>query len=220
MALNIAIDGPAGAGKSTISKYIASKLGVAYLDTGAMYRALACHALSLGVAPDDVNGVLSILDDTDMSVSYDGGVQKVYVNGKDVTPFIRDHAISMAASTISKIAEVRAKLVSLQQKIASQTDCVLDGRDICTVVLPNADVKVYLDATPEVRAERRLKDLIQKGESSHTFEEVLEDIKRRDYQDMNRDVSPLRIADDATYLDTSDMSIDEVAEAVISLCRK
>lgn len=220
MALNIAIDGPSGAGKSTISKLIAKKLGIAYLDTGAMYRGLAYHALTLGIAPDNVPAVLSILDDVDMSVAYEGELQKIYVNGVDVTPHIRENPISMAASTISKIGEVRAKLVSLQKKIAENTDCVLDGRDICTVVLPNADVKVYMDAKPEVRAKRRLNDLILKGDTSHTFEEILEDIERRDYQDMHRENSPLHVADGARYIDTSEMSIDEVADTVIGLCQR
>lgn len=220
MALNIAIDGPSGAGKSTISKLIAKKLGIAYLDTGAMYRGLAYYALTLGIAPDDVPAVLAILDKVDMSVAYEGELQKIYVNGVDVTPHIRENPISMAASTISKIGEVRAKLVSLQQKIAEHTDCVLDGRDICTVVLPNADVKVYMDAKPEVRAKRRLNDLILKGDNSHTFAEILEDIERRDYQDMHRENSPLKVADGARYIDTSEMSIDEVADTVIGLCRR
>ncbi len=217
MTLNIAIDGPAGAGKSTIAKLIANKLGIVYLDTGAMYRALAYYAASRGIAPDDVPAVLGILDDVDMAVEYTNGIQKVCVNGKDVTPYLRENNISMAASTISKIAEVRAKLVALQQKIASETDCVLDGRDICTVVLPDAKVKIYMDAKPAIRAERRLKDLVLRGET-HTFDEILEDIKKRDYQDMNRQVSPLRIAEGATYIDTSDMTIDEVADSVIKLC--
>ncbi len=219
MTLNIAIDGPSGAGKSTIAKLIAKNMGITYLDTGAMYRGLAYFALKNGVEPNDEAKVLPLLDTVSMDIEYNENGQKVIVNGEDVTPFIREHHISMAASTISKIHAVRLKLADLQRQIAKKTDCVLDGRDIGSFVLPNANVKIYMDASAEVRAIRRKGDLEGKGDFSHTYEEILEDIKARDYQDMNRDFAPLKVADGATIIDTSYMTIDEVASAVINLCK-
>ncbi len=218
MTLNIAIDGPSGAGKSTIAKLIAKKMGITYLDTGAMYRGLAYYTLKQGVEPNDEKAVLPILDKVTMDIAYFENGQKVIVNGEDVTPYIREHHISMAASTISKIHAVRMKLADLQRQIAAKTDCVLDGRDIGSFVLPNANVKIYMDASAEVRAERRKLELEAKGDNAHTFEEILADIKARDYQDMNRDFAPLKVADGATVIDTSYMTIDEVAEAVKKLC--
>lgn len=221
MSLNIAIDGPAGAGKSTMAKRIAEKMGIVYLDTGAMYRGIACYALSVGAAPEKSEEVIPLLDGVKMDISYADGAQKVIINGEDVTPYIREHRISMAASTISKIPEVRLKLVELQREIASHTDCVLDGRDIGSYVLPNADVKIYLDARAEVRARRRLDELCEKGTAGElTYEEILADIVARDYQDTHRDFAPLKVADGATVIDTSDMTIEEVAEAVAKLCAK
>ena len=219
MTLNIAIDGPSGAGKSTIAKLIAKNMGITYLDTGAMYRGLAYFALKNEVEPNDEAKVLPLLDTVSMDIEYNENGQKVIVNGEDVTPFIREHHISMAASTISKIHAVRLKLADLQRQIAKKTDCVLDGRDIGSFVLPNANVKIYMDASAEVRAIRRKGDLEGKGDFSHTYEEILEDIKARDYQDMNRDFAPLKVADGATVIDTSYMTIDEVASAVINLCK-
>ena len=219
MTLNIAIDGPSGAGKSTIAKLIAKNMGITYLDTGAMYRGLAYFALKNGVEPNDEAKVLPLLDTVSMDIEYNENGQKVIVNGEDVTPFIREHHISMAASTISKIHAVRLKLADLQRQIAKKTDCVLDGRDIGSFVLPNANVKIYMDASAEVRAIRRKGDLEGKGDFSHTYEEILEDMKARDYQDMNRDFAPLKVADGATIIDTSYMTIDEVASAVINLCK-
>ncbi len=218
MTLNIAIDGPSGAGKSTIAKLISKKMGITYLDTGAMYRGLAYYTLKQGVEPNDEKAVLPILDKVTMDIAYSENGQKVIVNGEDVTPYIREHHISMAASTISKIHAVRMKLADLQRQIAAKTDCVLDGRDIGSFVLPNANVKIYMDASAEVRAERRKLELEAKGDNAHTFEEILADIKARDYQDMNRDFAPLKVADGATVIDTSYMTIDEVAEAVKKLC--
>ena len=219
MTLNIAIDGPSGAGKSTIAKLIAKNMGITYLDTGAMYRGLAYFALKNGVEPNDEAKVLPLLDTVSMDIEYNEKGQKVIVNGEDVTPFIREHHISMAASTISKIHAVRLKLADLQRQIAKKTDCVLDGRDIGSFVLPNANVKIYMDASAEVRAIRRKGDLEGKGDFSHTYEEILEDIKARDSQDMNRDFAPLKVADGATVIDTSYMTIDEVASTVINLCK-
>lgn len=220
MTLNIAIDGPSGAGKSTIAKLIAKNMGITYLDTGAMYRGLAYYAIKNGVEPGDEVNVLPLLDTVTMDIEYNDNGQKVIVNGEDVTPYIREHNISMAASTISKIHAVRLKLADLQRQIAKKTDCVLDGRDIGSFVLPNANVKIYMDASAEVRAIRRKGDLEAKGDFSHTYEEILADIKARDHQDMNRDFAPLKIADGAIVIDTSNMSIEEVADKVILLCQK
>ena len=220
MTLNIAIDGPSGAGKSTIAKLIAKNMGITYLDTGAMYRGLAYYAIKNGVEPGDEVNVLPLLDTVTMDIEYNDKGQKVIVNGEDVTPYIREHNISMAASTISKIHAVRLKLADLQRQIAKKTDCVLDGRDIGSFVLPNANVKIYMDASAEVRAMRRKGDLEAKGDFSHTYEEILADIKARDHQDMNRDFAPLKIADGAIVIDTSNMSIEEVADKVILLCQK
>lgn len=221
MPYNIAIDGPAGAGKSTMAKRIAAELGLVYLDTGAMYRGIAYYVVKRGVSPEDREGVLPMLDGISMDIAYDDGMQKVLINGEDVTPHIREHTISMAASTVSKIPEVRIKLVELQRDIASRTDCVLDGRDIGSYVLPHADVKIYLDARPEVRAVRRLDELKAKGTAGNmTYEDILADIVARDYQDTHRDFAPLKVAEGAIVIDTSDMSVDEVAKAVAALCTR
>ncbi len=216
MSYNIAIDGPSGAGKSTIAKFLAKKLNILYLDTGAMYRGVGYFVTKRGIDPADEQRVLSVLDEISMEIIYDNGSQRVIVCGEDVTPFIREHSISMAASTVSKIPAVRIKLVELQRKIASSTDCVLDGRDIGTYVLPDAKYKFFLTAAPEERARRRHVELTEKG-SDITFEEVLADVKARDYQDMNRDFAPLKPADDAVIIDSTNMSVEDVAE---SICNK
>lgn len=209
MAKNITIDGPSGSGKSTIAKALSRDLGITYLDTGAMYRATAYYALSRGIDPNDVRSVLTILPEIKMDVEYVDGEQKIYICGEDVTPYIRQHNISMAASTISKIPEVRIKMVELQRIIAEKTDCVIDGRDIGSYVLPNAKYKFYMTAASEIRAQRRYLELIEKG-AEVTLEGVLEDIKKRDLQDSTRAFAPLIIPDGAVVIDTSNMSIPEV----------
>lgn len=209
MAKNITIDGPSGSGKSTIAKALSKDLGITYLDTGAMYRASAYYALSRGIEPTDVPSVLAILPDIRMDVKYIDGEQKIFICGEDVTPFIRQHNISMAASTISKIPEVRIKMVELQRIIAEKTDCVIDGRDIGSYVLPNAKYKFYMTAAAEIRAQRRYLELMEKG-AQVTYEGVLEDIKKRDLQDSTRAFAPLIIPDGAVVIDTSNMSIPEV----------
>lgn len=217
MPLNIAIDGPSGAGKSTLAKRLAEKMKILYLDTGAMYRGIAYYVLEKGVDPADAERVKPLLPAIEMKVSYDeaGGVQQIIINGENVTPYIREHRISFAASTVSKIPEVRLKLVELQRQIASECDCVLDGRDIGSYVLPNAGTKIYLDAKPEVRAERRYKELSAKGQlNGMTYEEILADVNKRDYQDMHRDFAPLVVADGAVVVDTSDMNADEVVTKI------
>lgn len=213
MTLNIAIDGPSGAGKSTIAKLLSKNLGIVYLDTGAMYRGAAYFALENGVDPADEAAVLGILDNLKMNIEYDNGVQKVIVSGKDVTPYIREHHISMAASTISKIPAVRVKLVELQREIAKKTPCVLDGRDIGTYVLPNAPYKFFLTASPEERARRRHKELTEKGVKID-YQEVLKDIEARDFQDSNRAFAPLKAAEDAVVIDSTPYTVDEVLKII------
>ncbi len=213
MAKNITIDGPSGSGKSTIAKALSKDLGITYLDTGAMYRATAYYALSKGIEPSDVPSVLSILGDIKMDVQYINGEQKIYICDEDVTPFLRQHNISMAASTISKIPEVRIKMVELQRIIAAKTDCVIDGRDIGSYVLPNAKYKFYMTAAAEIRANRRYLELKEKG-ADVTLEGVLEDIKKRDLQDSTRAFAPLIIPEGAEVIDTSSMSIAEVQNKI------
>lgn len=223
MPMNIAIDGPSGAGKSTLAKRLAKELGILYLDTGAMYRGIAYHVLKKGVDPADAEAVIPLLGNIEMSIGYDPacGVQQIIINGENVTPFIREHRISFAASTVSKIPEVRLKLVELQRAVAAENDCVLDGRDIGSYVLPDADIKIYLDAKPEIRADRRFKELEEKGQlNGMTPEDVLADVNKRDYQDMHRDFAPLIVADGAKVVDTSGMNADEVVETIKDIIRE
>lgn len=211
--INIAIDGPAGSGKSTIAKILARDMNLLYLDTGAMYRAIAYYFCDKGIQPDDAKRINKMLDDIEMEIKYKDGTQRVIVNNNDVTNSIRTNEISMAASTISKNPVVRNKLVSIQREIAQKTNCVLDGRDIGSYVLPNANLKFYLTATPEVRAHRRNEELIKNGYEDN-YEKVLKEMILRDYQDMNRDFAPLVVAKGAVVIDTSDLSIDEVIGAI------
>lgn len=213
MPLNIAIDGPSGAGKSTLAKLIAKELDLLYLDTGAMYRGVAYYIVGKGISPDDKESVINVLPEIDMDVIYDNGEQKIIISGNDVTPFIREHNISMAASTVSKIPEVRLKLVELQRTIASKSPCVLDGRDIGSYVLPNADFKFFLTAAPEERARRRYLELKEKG-AELDYEIILNDIKARDYQDSNRSFCPLKATEDSIIIDSTEMTAQEVAEEI------
>ncbi len=217
--MNIAIDGPSGSGKSTIAKILAKKLGISYLDTGAMYRGMGYYAIKNNVPVHDEQKVMAILDNLNMDISESDGVQQVIINGENVTPYIRNHEISMAASTISKIPAVRLKLVELQRKIAQKTDCVLDGRDIGSYVLPNAEYKFYMTASSLVRAKRRQLELKLKGQEI-SLEELKEDIEKRDLQDMTRAFAPLVVAENAIVIDTSDMSIEEVADTIMGyICK-
>ena len=213
--INIAIDGPAGAGKSTIAKLIASEKGYIYLDTGAMYRALAVYALKNGVDPLDEKSVDKLVVGVDMDIKYIDGIQHIIVCGEDVTSKIRENHFSKAASDISAHPSVRIKLVELQREFAKTHDVVLDGRDIGTFVLPDTPYKFYLTASAEVRAERRVKDLAERGQTVD-FKTVLEEIKQRDYNDSHRQFAPLRQADDAVFIDSSEMSIDEVKDFILS----
>lgn len=211
---NIAIDGPAGAGKSTAAKIVANRLGILYLDTGAMYRAIGLKALRKGVDTKDADQVGGILADTFVEIKYIDGVQNIFLDGENITPFIREHNVSMAASDVSAIPAVRIKMVELQREIAKNNDCILDGRDIGTYVLPNAEYKFYITATAEERATRRYKELIEKGQSV-SYDEVLNDIVLRDKNDSTRKFAPLKKADDAYEFDTTKMSIDEVVKELL-----
>lgn len=214
--INIAIDGPAGAGKSTVAKRIAEIMHLTYVDTGAMYRALGLKAVRNGIDPGDAEAVATMLPDTTVTFIKINGEQHVVLDGEDVNEFIRTEEISHAASVISTLPEVRQKLVDLQREIARSTDTVMDGRDIGTVVLPNTPYKFYVTASAEVRAKRRFIEYQQKGIlGDMTYEDVLNEVKTRDERDMNREFSPLRPAENAVIIDTSEMSIDEAVDAVI-----
>lgn len=217
--INIAIDGPSGAGKSTAAKAIAKQLNILYLDTGAMYRALALKAFRLGVDPNDKVKVEAFLPAVSVDVRYRDGVMELYLDGEEVSGFIREHHISKGASDISKIPAVRLKLVELQRAIAAKNDVVLDGRDITSYVLPNAEYKFYLTASPEVRAKRRYDELTAKGQAV-SYEQILADVIDRDYNDMHRDFAPLVQTADSVLVDSSDMSADEVVELILSYVKR
>ena len=218
MAMNVAIDGPAGAGKSTIAKAVAAKKGYVYVDTGAMYRAMALYFLRAGIASDDEKSISEKVDEIVVSIKYEDGAQHVILNGEDVTDLIRTEEVGNMASATSVYSAVRTKLVALQQELAKTTDVIMDGRDIGTVVLPNADVKVFLTASVECRAKRRFDELKAKG-ANPDFDQIAKDIEERDYRDSHREISPLKQADDAVLVDSSDMTIDEVVAAIIDLCK-
>ena len=216
--INVAIDGPAGAGKSTIAKAAAKDLGFIYVDTGALYRAIAYNAVKTG-AIDDEQKIINMLDSTKVELKYVNGVQVVYLNGEDVSAFIRTPEISMGASKVSAIPQVRAFLLNLQREIASTNNVIMDGRDIATVVLPNADVKIFLFASPECRAERRYKELIEKGEEV-SFDDVLKDVNQRDYQDSHREIAPLKPSDDSIMADTSELTLQESINLIVNTIKE
>ncbi|MBE5948229.1 MAG: (d)CMP kinase [Lachnospiraceae bacterium] len=219
MGYSIAIDGPAGAGKSTIAKLIAKERGCIYVDTGAMYRAMAIYFLRQGIAAEDEVAITEACKDIEVVIKYEGNVQNVYLNSENVTSILRTEEVGKMASASSVYGAVRAKLLDLQRKLAEDYDVVMDGRDIGTHVLPNADVKIYMTASVEERANRRYKELVEKGDTSADYEKIKADIAERDYRDMNREIAPLKQAEDAILLDTSDMSIEEVVNAIIAYCR-
>ena len=213
MAFNIAIDGPAGAGKSTIAKALASELGFVYVDTGAMYRAMAYYFLQQGIDKDDEAAITAAADGADVTIRYEDGAQQVSLNGENITRSLRTEQVGNMASATSIYPAVRTKLVALQQKLAKTTDVIMDGRDIGTCVLPDAQVKIYLTASVETRAKRRYMELIEKGEPAD-LEKIAADIKERDHRDMHREMSPLRQAEDAVHVDPSEMSIVAVVSAI------
>ncbi|MGN0635318.1 MAG: (d)CMP kinase [Acutalibacteraceae bacterium] len=219
MAVNIAIDGPAGAGKSSIAKRAAAALGYIYVDTGALYRTIGLNALRHGVDTKDAAAVIGTLADVQVSLRFVDGEQRVFLGEEDVSAAIRTPEASMAASNVSAIPAVREHLFALQQNIAAQNNCLMDGRDIGTVVLPNADVKIFLTASAETRADRRCRELAEKGMPT-PYDEVLRDIIQRDYNDSHRDVAPLKQAEDAVLLDTSALSFDESYAAVVKIIKE
>ena len=216
MSKNIAIDGPAGAGKSTIAKLLAKKMGFNYVDTGAMYRGLAVQVLDAGVDPGDETAVSAVISSAVPKVSYIDGEQHIFINDTDVTNRLRTEETGNAASKISAYPAVRAALLDLQRDLAQEYDVIMDGRDIGTTILPGADLKIFLTASVEVRAGRRYDELSKKGEAAD-LKKIAEEIAARDHQDMTRAISPLKQAEDAILVDTSDMSIDQVVEHIYSL---
>ena len=215
--ISIALDGPSGAGKSTVAKKCAERFGFKYVDTGAIYRTIGLAAFNKGIDTKNSAAVVSMLPELDIDLSYnESGEQRMLLNGSDVSEEIRSPEISMCASNVSVIAAVRDYLTDMQRNMAKKYDVIMDGRDIGTVILPNADVKVFLTASADARAVRRYKELIKKG-SEISFNEVLSDMKLRDEQDTKRAAAPLKAAEDAVYLDTSDMSFDESVDAVAKL---
>ena len=214
--INIAIDGPAGAGKSTIAKMVSARLGYIYVDTGALYRTVALYITENNIPDEDIE---KSLENADVSLRFVDGAQRVFLGDRDVSDLIRTPEISMAASRTSAIPAVRAYLFETQQKIARENNILMDGRDIGTVVLPNADVKIFLTASAEERANRRYKELAEKPDCP-SYEDILKDIVQRDYQDMHREIAPLKQADDAVLVDTTKLSLDESAEAIVNVIKE
>lgn len=217
--INVAIDGPAGAGKSTVARAAAKALGFIYVDTGALYRAVGVYALRNKIAATDAEEIAAALSDIKVELKFRDGVQYVLLNGEDVSAEIRLPEASMAASNVSAIPDVRAFLFDLQRDIAAENDCIMDGRDIGTVVLPDAQVKIFLTADDEERAMRRYKELKEKG-SEVTFEEVLDDLRQRDYNDSHREIAPLKPAADSVTVNTTGMTLEESVQAVINTIKE
>ena len=219
MTYNIAIDGPAGAGKSTIARRVAKELGYIYVDTGAMYRAMALHILNQGIRPEDGERIAAACSGADIDIRYENGEQQIFLNGKNVTGDLRREEVGNMASRTSVYACVRQKLTELQKELASRENVVMDGRDIGTSVLPGAQAKIYLTASSRTRALRRCLELQQKGIEGN-LEEVEADINERDYRDMHREISPLCRAEDAKLVDSSDLTIEQVTDAILRICRE
>lgn len=216
---NIAIDGPAGAGKSSIAQAVAKEIGFIYVDTGALYRAVALFILESHIDPENRDAVGEALPSADIEIRFEDGQQRVFLNGTDVSERVRLPEVSAAASKVSAIPAVRTYLFELQQSMGREHDCIMDGRDIGTVVLPNAGLKIFLTASAEERAKRRYLQLREKGVDA-AYEDILDDQKKRDYQDTHRAVSPLRAADDAIVLDTTSMTFEEVTESIEKLAKE
>ena len=215
----VAIDGPAGAGKSTIAKSLAKDMGFIYVDTGALYRAIGLYTLRKGVDIHDTEGVIGLLPEIQVDIKYVGDEQHVFLNGEDVNGLIRTEPVSMAASAVSAVPEVRTFLLETQRGLARRYSVVMDGRDIGTVILPDAECKIFLTAKPEVRAKRRYDELVAKGVEA-VFEDVLEDLKRRDWDDSHREVAPLKLADDGIEVDTSGLELEESVARVEDIVKK
>ena len=217
--MNIAIDGPAGAGKSSIAKLAAKKLNYVYVDTGAMFRTMAYYFLTNGIEPKEESQVNENCDAIHIEIQYEAGEQHIFLNGMYVSKEIRQEEVGKNASVVAKYPKVREKLLELQRNLAATTDVIMDGRDIGTVVLPDAECKIFLTASSHVRAERRYKELVEKGETCD-LEQIEKDIIARDEQDMNREIAPLKQAEDAVLVDSSDMTIDEVVNRIIELAER
>lgn len=216
--INVAIDGPAGAGKSTISKGAAKELGFIYVDTGALYRTIALSAVRKGII-DNSDEVVKMLGEIEVKLGFENGVQCVYLNGEEVSPYIRTPEISMGASKVSAIPKVREYLLDLQRNIAKENNVIMDGRDIGTVVLPNAECKIFLTASPECRAQRRYKELIEKGEDVK-YEDVLADVNERDYNDSHREIAPLKPSEESVIADTSELTLDESIALIVKIIKE
>lgn len=216
--INVAIDGPAGAGKSTISKGAAKELGFIYVDTGALYRTIALSAVRKGII-DNGDEVVKMLDEIEVKLGFENGVQCVYLNGEEVSPYIRTPEISMGASKVSAIPEVRKYLLDLQRNIAKENNVIMDGRDIGTVVLPKAECKIFLTASPQCRAQRRYKELIEKGEDVK-YEDVLKDVNERDYNDSHREIAPLKPSEESVIADTSELTLDESIALIVKIIKE
>ena len=217
--MKIALDGPSGAGKSTVAKAVAKSLGIVYVDTGALYRSIGLYVARKGIDKFDKEKIIASLNEISLNLEFVNGEQRVILNGENVGPFIRTGEISMYASAVSAVPEVREFLLETQRKIARENDVIMDGRDIGTVIMPDADVKIFMFASPEARAERRYKELIEKGEKC-TYEEVLSDIIKRDNNDATREVAPAKPAEDAIMLDNSNLNIEQTVEEVIKITSK
>ncbi|MBR6531188.1 MAG: (d)CMP kinase [Clostridia bacterium] len=219
MAINIAIDGPAGAGKSSIAKLVSKELGYIYVDTGALYRTVGLYSIRKGIDTKDAEAVTATLKDIKVELGFVDGAQHVFLNGEDVSDAIRTPEASMGASNVSAIPAVRTFLFDLQRDIAKNNNCIMDGRDIGTVVLPDAQIKLFLTASPEARAERRYKELLEKGEKVD-FQDVLDDINKRDYQDSHREIAPLKQAEDALLVDNSGCNLEEGTKLVLDIIKE
>lgn len=218
--ISIAIDGPSGAGKSTIARMVAKDLGYLYVDTGALYRTIGLYAVRKGVDPEDENGVSTLLPELDIRLTHENGVQQVYLLGENVSEEIRRPEMSKAASNVSRHPAVRAYLLETQRKLARENNVLMDGRDIGTVVLPDAQVKIFLTASAEKRAERRYKEQIAKGDRSQTYEQVLEAVIQRDYNDSHRAIAPLKQAEDAVLADTSELDLEQSVQLIKDIIRE
>ena len=219
MITNIAIDGPAGAGKSTIAKTASKELGFIYVDTGALYRTVGLNALRLGKDTKSADEVVPTLEGLNVSLRFVDGEQRVFLGEEDVSTAIRQNEVSMAASNVSAIPKVREFLFDLQRDIAKKNNCIMDGRDIGTVVLPDAQIKIYLTASAEARADRRFKELTEKGQQVE-YDVILKEIKERDYQDMNREIAPLKQADDAILVDTTELTLPQSIEYMLKVIKE
>ncbi len=215
----IAVDGPSGAGKSTISRIVAGKLGFIYVDTGALYRAAALYVLKTGIHTADEASIVACLDSLKVTLAFSGGVQHVFLNGEDVSQKIRTPEVSMAASAVSAVPEVRKFLFNLQRTLADENNCIMDGRDIGTVVLPDAQIKIFLTASAEDRAKRRYDELVAKGVDVK-YEDVLKDVNARDYNDSHREIAPLKPSEDSIMVDTTGNTLEQSVEMIISVIKE